>query len=182
MQQVNAGSPGFYPSAVNGGMSSWLTSTFLSTNPSSGQAYIKDFLQAFPDAHFVTLNLGTNDVNGGVSASTVLANMETLVQDVIAAGRVPVVPTIPWAPSTCSANLANDNPATPGTANYAIVNTLYNTYPQVVHGPDLWTYFNQHPSEISTSGSPGCPHPTEPTGENDYRSLWASTMLAEVYP
>lgn len=181
MQQVNETYAGFYPSAVNGGMSAWLTSTLLATNPNTGQPYVKDFLQAFPAAHFVTLNLGTADVGGGVPASTVLSNIEALVQDVLDAGRIPVVPTIPWAPTSCSANLANDNPATPGTANYAIVNSLYATYPQVLHGPDLWTYFEQNPSLISTSGVPGCPHPTDPAGQNAYRALWATTMGMAVY-
>jgi len=181
MQAINAAKSAYWPSQVNGGMSSWLTSTFLDTDPHTGKPYITDFLTAFPDAHYVTINLGSNDVGGGVPAATVLAHMETLVQDVIKAGRIPIVPTIPSAPASCRSNLANDNPATPGTANYAIVHSLYPAYPKVVHGPDLWTYFHDNPGLISTSGAPGCPHPTSPTGENDYRALWARTMLAEVY-
>lgn len=181
IQAINAAKPSQWPSQVNGGMSSWLTSTFLNTDPKTGQPYITDFLTAFPDAHYVTINLGSNDVGGGVPGATVLAHMTTLVQDVIKAGRVPIVPTIPWAPAVCNANLANDNPATSGTANYDIVHDLYPAFPTLVHGPDLWTYFHENPSLISTSGAPGCPHPTSPTGENDYRALWARTMLAEVY-
>ena len=78
--------------------------------------------------------------------------------------------------------MAANNPATPGTANYEIVHTLYPMYPTLLPGPDLWTYFEENPSLISTSGSPGCPHLTIPTGENDYRTLWANTMLGELYP
>ena len=182
IQAINAAKPSFWPSQVNGGMSNWLTSTFLGTDPKTAQPYITDILKAFPDAHYVTINLGTNDVNGGVPASTVLAHIETLVGDVMKAGRIPVLPTIPWAPTVCNPNLANDNPATPGTANYDIVHKLYPAFPKVVHGPDLWTYFDRNQSLISTTGAPGCPHPTSPTGENDYRALWATTMLSEVYP
>ena len=178
IQAVNAGSSGFYPSQIEAGVSFSRTCDWLGTCDSEPNM-ISQVLAAFPAAHFVTLNLGTNDVNGGVSASTIESNLETLVRDVIAAGRVPVVPTIPWAPASCSPGLANDNPATPGTANYSIVNTLYAKFPQVIHGPDLWTYFNTHQSLMSTSN---CPHPTTPTGEDAYRALWASTMLGEVYP
>ena len=181
MQSVHAADPRFYPSAVNGGMSFWLSSTFLSTNPSTGRPYIEDFLHAFPSAHFVTLNLGSNDIGTGVAASTYLANMEILVQHVIKAGRVPIVPTIPWAPAVCNTHLNKDNPGTVGTANYLILNTLYKKYPHVLHGPDLWTYFHDNPSLIAISGSPGCPHPTAPVGENAYRTLWATTMGSEVY-
>jgi hypothetical protein len=189
MQQVNATATAFYPSQINGGMSSWQTSTFLSTDSATGQPYIEDYLHDFPAAHFVTLNLGTNDLNGSggnyndTAATSFESNMAKLVQDVINAGRVPVVPTVPWAPTKCDSSgaLANNNPATSGTPNYWITHTLYATYPQVVHGPDLWSYFDQHQSLIATSGSPGCPHPTAPTGENDYRALWATTMLSEVY-
>src|SRR5205085_10935396 len=96
-------------------------------------------------------------------------------------GRVPIVPTIPWAPIVCNIPLNKNNPTTPGTANYLIVNTLYSKYRQVLHGPDLWTYFRDNPSLISTSGTPGCPHPSAPTGENRYRTLWATAMGSELY-
>ena len=99
----------------------------------------------------------------------------------INAGRIPIVPTIPWAPARCDANLADNNPATPGTANYDIVHSLYSAYPKLVHGPDLWSFFRENPTLISTSGAPGCPHPTSPVGEDEYRALWARTMLSEVY-
>ncbi len=180
MQSVNRADPSFYPSELNGGLSGWRTSTFLGNDGGLcvNQACITDYLKQYPDAHFVTLNLGSNDIGQGVSAATFLANMKTLVRDVIKAGRVPIVPTIPWAPRVCNAPLNADNPATAGTANYDIVNVLYKAYPQIVHGPDLWAYFDHHQSLIDTSN---CPHPTNPTGQNAYRALWASTMEAEIY-
>jgi hypothetical protein len=195
MQTINASAPAFYPSQIEGGVSysktcDWLGVTASGTSCPDGAPaspnMVTSALDAFPAAHFVTLDLGTNDLNGSgtnyadAATSQFEANMTTLVQDVITADRVPVVPTIPWAPTACdsSAALTNDNPATSGTPNYWITHTLYVTYPQVVHGPDLWTYVDQHQSLINTSN---CPHPTT-TGQNDYRTLWASTVLSEVYP
>jgi GDSL-like Lipase/Acylhydrolase family len=183
MQEVHAGNSSFYPSAVNGGISFYTAALFRATDSSTGKPYIEDFLNAFPNAHFVTLNLGSNDIGNHCSSfpcsytATYISGMKKLVQDVINAGRVPVVPTIPWAPTRCSAVANADNPATSGTANYAIEHSLYTTYPQIIHGPDLWNYFRSNPSLINTSN---CPHPTA-TGQDDYRQLWATTMESAVY-
>lgn len=195
MQTINASASGFYPSEIEGGVSfsktcDWLGISDSGTSCPDGAPtspnMVTSALNAFPAAHFVTLDLGTNDLNGSgtnyndTATTQFQANLTALVQDVINAGRVPVVPTVPWAPTACdsSAALTNDNPATNGTPNYWITHTLYGEFPQVVHGPDLWTYFDQHQSLINTSN---CPHPTT-TGQNDYRTLWASTLLSEIYP
>jgi hypothetical protein len=187
---INTGKSTFFPSQIEGGVSfsrlcDWLGESTVETGGScpdgegtGSSNMITTVLNAFPAAHFVTLNLGTNDIDAGFTATEILTDYEALVRAVIEAGRVPVVPTIPWAPTVCNAGLNADNPATPGTANNKIVTTLYNTFPQIVHGPDLWTYFDTHQSEINTSN---CPHPTT-TGQGDYRSLWATTMESEVYP
>lgn len=190
---VNAAKSSFWPSQIEGGVSfskacDWTDDTTDCPADSlpSGGSMISQVLAAFPAAHFVTLNLGTNDINGSgstyndASVTEYEKNMVTLVQDVIAAGMVPVVPTIPWAPTACdsSAALTDDNPATSGTPNYWIEHTLYADYPQIIHGPDLWTYFDTNQSLINTSN---CPHPTT-AGQWDYRDLWASTMESAVYP
>jgi len=106
---------------------------------------ITTVLSSFPAAHYVTINLGTNDLNGtghtwpDTASNNYEANMTALVQDVINAGMVPVVPTIPWAPTSCdgSAALTDNDPTVFGTPNYWIVHTLYANFPEVVHGPDL---------------------------------------------
>lgn len=190
--QVNASKSSFFPSQIEAGVSfskacDWTGDT---TDCPDGQAtapsMMTTVLSAFPDAHFVTLNLGTNDLNGtghvwpDTASNVYEAQMTALVKQVIEAGRIPVVPTTPWAGTTCDSSgaLTNDNPATAGTPNYWIENTLYAEFPQILHGPDLWTYFNTHQSEINTSN---CPHPTT-AGQWDYRSLWGTTMLSGVYP
>jgi lysophospholipase L1-like esterase len=171
-EQVNSRYPSYWPSQIDGGLSGYKTADLIGTDSKTGQSYISEILAAFPYAHYVTLNLGTNDVDQGVSASTVVSNLETLAHDVLAVGKVPIIPTIPWAPASCSSALANNNPATAGTANYGILKRLYPAIPQVIHGPDLWAFFNQNQSYINSSN---CPHPTG-TGYAAYRQEWVAYL------
>lgn len=191
MQTVNSGNASYYPSEIEGGVSfskacDWLgLTTQCPDGEPSSPSMITTVLSSFPAAHYVTINLGTNDLNGtghswpNTASNNYEANMTALVQDVINAGMVPVVPTVPWAPTSCdgSAALTDNDPTVSGTPNYWIVNTLYANFPEVVHGPDLWTYFDTHQSLINTSN---CPHPTT-AGQWDYRTLWANTMVSNVY-
>jgi hypothetical protein len=61
---------------------------------------------------------------------TFYANIQQLVQTVIAAGKVPVVPTIPY--STDPKRMAN----IPALNDQ--IRALYLAYPVIVPGPDLW--------------------------------------------
>jgi lysophospholipase L1-like esterase len=81
---------------------------------------------------------------------------------------VPVVPTIPWAKS------ADVQSCGPGFNTK--IQALYAAYPQVVHGPDLWSYFKANPSLISGDGL----HPSA-AGYAGFRQQWANAMLANVY-
>lgn len=89
-----------------------------------------------PAVKFVTLNFGTNDANGKVPPATYYANMKALVQEVIAAGKTPIIPTIVASPS--AAVQAN------APALNAELATLESQYPSVIKGPDLWTLFQGH--------------------------------------
>jgi hypothetical protein len=91
-----------------------------------------------------------------------------MIQAVLAAGKIPVVPTIPWA------RTANVQSCGPGFN--AKIQTLYAAYPQIVHGPDLWTFFSANPSLIGSDNL----HPST-AGYGAYRQQWANAMLANVY-
>jgi hypothetical protein len=123
---------------------------------------MKDWLAVVP-SRYVTLNYGTNDV--GEPVADFYEAMSILVRDVLAAGRTPIVPTIPWR---CNADV------TPYNAQIA---ALYAAYPQVVRGPDLFAFFNADRSQISSD----CVHPTYPAGMNVYRQLWADWAIAKIY-
>jgi lysophospholipase L1-like esterase len=146
-EQENAGLPGFTSGDMIPNLANWLANI-----PSK----------------YVTINLGTNDAAGSVPPTTYYANMATLVQVVIAAGKVPVIPTIPY--SLDPTHLAN----TPALNEQ--IQTLYQAYPAIVPGPDLWTYFMNNPQYISTDNV----HPNA-QGCAAYRTLWAQFAASAMY-
>ncbi|MGO8858671.1 MAG: SGNH/GDSL hydrolase family protein [Steroidobacteraceae bacterium] len=158
-QQVNAIVGNNTPEQENAGMPGFASANMI--------PYFAGWLQNVP-SKYVTINLGTNDAAGGVAPATFYANMATLVQAVIAAGKVPIIPTIPY--SLDPTHLAN----TPGLN--AEIQALYQAYPAIVPGPDLWTYFMNNPQYISTDNV----HPNA-QGCAAYRTLWAQFAASKIY-
>jgi hypothetical protein len=124
------------------------------------------YLALFPGT-YVALNYGMNDA-AGADTTSFYANMRQLIEGVLAAGKVPVIPTIGYTRES------NHNSHI-GAFNQQI-QRLYSEYPQVVPGPDLWAYYQAHQDLIRA----GDIHPTD-AGYAAYRQLWADTMLANVY-
>ena len=91
-----------------------------------------------------------------------------MVRAVLGSGRIPVIPKIPWS---CNATIQANGPA----LNQQI-DALYAAYPGIVRGPDLWAYFQSHPSLLSGD----CLHPTG-EGYVGFRQQWVNAMLAGVY-
>jgi hypothetical protein len=160
MQQVNAVFPGNFPVQENGGIG-YLYS-------SDGASHINTWLNIFP-GNFVSLAYGTNDALGGTAPSTFYNHYVTMVNAVVSAGKSPIVPKIPWG---CSQKILANGPAL-----NAEIDTLYANFPQVIRGPDFWTFFNNNPSLISSD----CVHPTRPTGMQAYRQQYGQLMINTVY-
>jgi lysophospholipase L1-like esterase len=156
---INASQPTHFPVEEDGGIG-YLTSD-------DGAQHISTWLALFP-GKYVGLSYGTNDANGCVNASSFYQNYVTMVQAVLAAGKIPVIPHLPWGRTS---NIQNCGPAL-----NAKIDALYQAFPQIIKGPDLWAYFQAHQSLISSDNI----HPTDP-GFGAYRQQWANTMLAEVY-
>ena len=117
-------------------------------------------MSGFP-GRYVVLAYGTND---NISQGGVL-QMETLVQHVLAAGKIPVVPHMPWSDTTgVQANGPIINQA---------IDALYAKYPQILRGPDLWTAFMNRTDLIPS----GDMHPNS-QGQEFLRQQWASVMAA----
>ena len=91
-----------------------------------------------------------------------------MVQAVLAAGKTPVVPTIPWARAS--------NVVSCGPGFNTKIQQLYSAFPQILRGPDLWAFFESHQSLISGDNL----HPS-PAGYAALRQQWANAMLANVY-
>lgn len=159
-QQINAFNSTYFPIYESGGLGGFTAA--------DGVTNINTWLPLFP-GKFVTLNYGTNDANGLISGTTFYNNMKTLVQAVINAGKIPIVPKIPWG---CTANITSDV-----TILNAQIDQLYIDFPTLIKGPDLYSFFNVHQSDISND----CIHPTDPAGYTDYLTLWVNSMKTAVY-
>ena len=163
-QLINAAKPDFQPAFQDGGIGG-LTSA-------EGATHVPGWLSGFP-GRYVALCYGTNDAltasPGDASiAASFRAHLRTMVEAVLAAGKVPVVPTIPWGSNT---NLR---------ANVPVLNDeiarLRAELPAIVPGPDLYAYFRDHPALIGDGI-----HPTWEAGYAALRRLWADFALP-LYP
>lgn len=159
-QMINTAKTGYYPIGECGGIGgifSW-----------QGAQYINNWLSVFP-GKYVGIAYGTNDAWGNqTGAAAFYTYMETIVNAVLTAGKVPVVAKIPYS---TNADVANNVPS-----YNAQIDALYAAYPQVVKGPDFWTYFKNNPSLLGSDGV----HPSD-TGYIALRQQWADTALATIY-
>jgi lysophospholipase L1-like esterase len=124
---------------------------------------IDGLIQSNPNCATVTLAWGTNDCYAGhVGVSTFTSNMQSLINTVLASGRIPIIPTIPYSPDANMANLPS--------YNAVITGTLY-AMSGVRQGPDLYTLFSNNPSLLSGDNI----HPTT-AGYAAAIALWATAM------
>lgn len=158
-QLINARSPDHFPIEEAGG-TAYLTSA-------DGAKYIATWLSLFP-GKYVGLSYGTNDALGCVNPGDFYNNYVTMVEAVLQSGKIPIIPHIPWG------RMPNIQHCAP--ALNAQIDSLYTAFPQIVKGPDLWAYFQNHQSLISSDNI----HPT-PAGFSAYRQQWANAMLTEIY-
>jgi hypothetical protein len=135
--------PALAPAAIGG------------TNTVTALAAIDETMRDFP-GRFVTLNYGTNDHANDY-------HMEELVQKVLAAGKIPVVPHMPWSDS---AGIQTEGPMINAT-----IDALYEKYPEILHGPDLWALFMTRTDLIPS----GDVHPNS-AGQEVLRQAWAEAM------
>lgn len=158
-QIINAARPAYFPVQENGSISG--------INTADGVNNINAWLAIFP-GHYVAIALGANDADECMSNTTFYNNYATMIRAVTNTGKVPVVPMFNWSKlstvQSCGPRLIDQ------------INRLYVDFPQVVKGPDFWTYFMSHPELISSDNT----HPTD-VGLGIYRQMWADTMLANVY-
>lgn len=163
-QLINGFRPQYFPAEESGGTS------FVQSG--DGARLIKDWLAVFP-GRFVALSFGTLDADFFDAGTPDLpknfyGNYEIMVKAVLDAGKIPIVPKVPWG--------RTQKVQVNGPLLNAQIDKLYAAYPQVVHGPDLWAYFSTHQDQISADNL----NPT-PAGFVEYRRLWASEMNAKIY-
>ena len=149
--RVNALASGRWPVVVPAGIGG--------SNVWSANDVIDDSLALYP-GRFVTLNYGTNGGSAGFSDA-----MEILIQKVFAAGKIPVIPHMPWSnipDQLAKAPLIN-----------AQIDALYLKYPTILRGPDLYAAFLNRLDWIPS----GDVHPSD-SGNQELRRQWALAMTA----
>jgi hypothetical protein len=120
---------------------------------------------------YVTLNLGTNDLwNGAGDVNAYYNDMQTLANKVIAAGKIPVIPHIPWPNNGGSWD-------TIVQAGNAKIDQLIASNSKIVRGPDLYAAYKGHSEYFVSSGDV---HPNA-VGVAIARQQWASAMMTNVY-
>lgn len=142
---------GSTPAQENAGIPGWTAQNAVS--------HMQAWLKSFP-GRYVTIAFGSNEAAGATPAAGYRADMTTLIKDVLAVGKVPVIPTIPWSRDpTHAGNIPALN---------AQIRKLYSDNHCVVQGPDLFAFFQSHPEQISADNL----HPTD-EGFASLRALWA---------
>ncbi|MBI2337970.1 SGNH/GDSL hydrolase family protein [Candidatus Daviesbacteria bacterium] len=162
---ISQAMPGYWPVVEDGGVAS--------TNTDWAARNIPNFIQAFP-GRFVGISFGTNDARDPypTTPEQFYQNYRTMLDAVIAKGKIPVIPHIPWASS--SALQAN---APLYNAKIDQIIGEYNAQGKtVIAGPDLWTFFKDNPNLLGSDGV----HLTN-TGNAAYRKQWADAMLTNAY-
>lgn len=140
---VNATRPDHFPARIDAALGG--------TNTGTAKDVIDDTMQDFP-GRYVVLAYGTNDHANDF-------HMEELVQKVVAAGKIPVVPHMPWSPGSPE-----------GEAINLLIDDLYVKYPAIVKGPDLWAVFEDKPELMPDI------HPND-AGQEELRKAWANMMV-----
>ena len=157
---INRLDANYFPIQENGGIGG-ITST-------DGLNNIDRWLSVFP-GRYVSIAYGTNDAWGNQSgAQKYYENTVAMIQKVLNAGKIPVLPKIPHAEE-------------PGVANYlddynAMIDRIYEEFPEVIKGPDFNTIMQEHPEYLSSDGV----HPNS-EGYEEMRRIWAETMYQNVY-
>jgi lysophospholipase L1-like esterase len=153
---------GYNPAVIRGGIGC-ITTTDMVNN-------LSKYLSMAGNAHYWAIEQGTNDAWGGSgNTTTFVKNMQTIIDSCKGRGIQPVI-----------ARLLATNPSLAGwSVNAAFETAIDNltTQNKLVAGPDLYSYFSTHTSELGGDGI----HPNA-TGAASFARLWAEKMASQYTP
>ena len=165
---INAALPAFFPAMINGGIGGETTTGAL--------ARLAATLTLNPDYRFFVLGYGTNDAAGSqVPVATFKANLQSMIEQIEAAGREAVIPHIPPAEDGQHAAIPDYNTAIDElTADNGLV-----------PGADLYGYFTSG-ADLFTCPPCGGTRATDDLHPNDtglagMNAEWTEAMRS-AYP
>lgn len=134
-----------------------------------GRNNIDRWLESYA-GKYVSIAYGTNDAWGNqTGAERYYENTKYMIDAVLALGKIPVLPKIPYA-------------AESGVNTYLDeynneIDRLYEEYgDKLVKGPDFYGIIKENPDYLSGDGV----HPSS-EGYEEMRRIWAETMYENVY-
>ena len=166
-KRITASASAYTPSTVNGGIPGFSLAQMVGGHDPNFPN-IDQVIAAFPDTKYWAIGFGTNDGAGVNNPERYQESMETLVQKLLAVGKVPIIQKVPYT------EVPARHPATIVRYNQIIdeINAKYKLLP----GPDLWTWFQEHANEINPPDSDGV-HPSYKGGYSSMVRLWIEAVL-----
>jgi lysophospholipase L1-like esterase len=157
--KITAARPSFTPAVIGGGIGGELARDGLSR--------LDRVLELNPDITYFGVGYGTNDSWGNrrLEQSSFEGDLTTLVERLLAEGKIPVLARIPYASKEHS-TLPEFN---------EVIDRLTRDH-GLPCGPDLYAYFKGHEDELNSDGV----HPTG-YGYQNMNGEWAEAAL-ELYP
>jgi acyl-CoA thioesterase I len=156
--RINSDNTNYFPATINGGIGGETSAGAL--------ARLAQNLADNPDYYYWTLNYGANDSAGNTTnTATFRANMQAMINMLLANGRMPVIPHISYASDGGHNYVTNFN---------AVIDDLVLSN-RILAGPDCYTFFKANPSQLSDGL-----HPND-AGMRSYNLLWSQAMR-HLYP
>ncbi|MGC9941330.1 MAG: GDSL-type esterase/lipase family protein [Verrucomicrobiota bacterium] len=157
-QLINADNTNYFPSMIDGGIGG--------ESSAGGLARLPQNLIDNPDYHYWALDYGANDAAGNTTDTTAFqANMQAMINLLLANGRMPVIPHISYATDGQHNYVTNFN---------AVIDRLVASN-NILAGPDSYTFFMANTNQL-VDGL----HPND-AGIRSYNLLWAQAMR-HLYP
>ncbi len=158
-QCIHAANSNYFPSMIDGGIGG--------ESSSGGLARLTTTLAANPDYYFWALSYGSNDSAGNNdNPASFKTNMQAMISLLLANGRMPVIPHIPYAADGQHDFIPHFN---------AVIDDLVAAN-LILAGPDLYAFFQANTNQLKTDGL----HPND-AGMRSHNLLWSKAMH-HLYP
>ena len=145
---IHARHPGYFPAAVNAG--------FGNLHHTEAPLVVDEILSLNPDAKVVALSFGSNDWD----PEAFRRDLVETVRRVRAAGRIPIVPRIPYRTDTKEDFAARLNEVVDAVTREE----------DLLPGPDLYGWFRAHPGRLADGLHP------DPAGAVEVIRMWADAV------
>lgn len=162
---INMALPSYFPAMVNGGIGGELSA--------DGLARLPDALALNSAYRFFVLGYGTNDASHYMTATPDIykSNMQAMIDMVKAAGKIPIIPRIPYSSNASYSMVDQFNP---------IVDDLVASN-NLIPGPDFYAFFMANLDDFtcppcSNRATDGL-HPDD-TGLQMMNQLWATAAMS----